>query len=257
MPSGDSWAFSPIFSPGAHNAIVMLNPGKRPEGTVGFPYGVEWPETDLRVAPNETVEEWFRRVVGERKPERRIEKCAIEDNAAFFARVQWSETGIDFCRLQMLVTEGGDLMDLYLGSGNVTGTYYRLDLDVAAPGPIFKEPLPHIHCIPDGSPRFPFVPVVNEFLPITFLEFVYLNHFHDKWVAWAESECSARGGALPFDGIVEHFNSGTIVSKLEDFRTHLKALKTLLSAAKRERIPNPPKLHNCVADLNYWPVHSI
>lgn len=109
-----------------------------------------------------------------------------------------------------------------------------------------------MHCVPDGEPRFPFV-CSDEYLPVSFLEFIYLNHFHDDWVKWARSEVSKRGGELPFKGIVESFNSGSIAKRINDFRPHLASLKALLFAAKRERVPNAPKPNSCVMDPNYSP----
>ena len=104
------------------------------------------------------------------RPRSRIQQCAIRDDFAFFGRVVWNTDGIHFCGLQGLVTMECSLADFYLSDSvaaqHLTANYYRLDLDLTAPGPIFKEALPHVHCVPDETPRFPFV-CSDEYLPVS------------------------------------------------------------------------------------------
>jgi hypothetical protein len=74
--------------------------------------------------------------------------------------------------------------------------YYRCECDLAAPGPIFAEPFPHVHTRAQDEPRFPF-PVAPTDNPIlSFLEFIYINHAYDVWVRWARRVCSVRGDML-------------------------------------------------------------
>lgn len=254
MSSGNIFTFNPLFSEGANNAIRALDSFGREQGEAAFPYKQDW-SGSLRVGTDETVHDWFCRLIGlEDTADSRIQQCAIRDDFAFFGRVVWNSDGIHICALQALVTTGGSLTDFYLSGAapNLTANYYRLDLDLTVLGPIFKEALPHIHCVPDGAPRFPFV-CSDEYLPVSFLEFIYLNHFHDAWVKWARSEVSKRGGELPFDSIVAGFNSGSIIARIDDFRVPLADLKKVLFAAKRDRVPNAPKPNACIADLNYTP----
>lgn len=188
--------------------------------------------------------------------ETQIGECAIREEFAFFGRVAWNGDGIHCCSLQALVTEGCNLLDLYLASPEeareMTAKYYRLDLDLKAPGPLFKEASPHIHAFPDGAPRFPFA-CSDEYIPISFFEFIYLNHFHDEWLAWARSVALNHDAEFPFDAIAEGFDSGGIVARIAEFRDYLSRLKRLLSNAKRGRVPDAPQPNACVLDLTYAP----
>lgn len=254
MSFGNASIFNPLFSEGANNAIQALYPHNEKSGDVAFPPRHQASES-LRVGGSETLHEWFRRVIGpDDVADSNIDRCAIRDNFAFFGRVSWDADGINYCGLQALVTRECSLTDYYLADASsiqkLVVFYYRLDLDVKMPGPVFKEAMPHIHCIPDGPPRFPFV-CSDEYLPVSFLEFIFLNHFHDDWLKWARSEVSKRGADLPFEGIVEGYNSGSIVERIGEFRLNLAALKKLLFDAKRARVPNAPQPNQCVFDLNY------
>ena len=251
MPSRNLFS-NPLFSEGANRVTAALDPSRREQGNLAFPFCQGWDES-LRVGDSETLQRWFRRIIGGvENADSRIGQCAVNDDLAFFGRVRWNSEGIDFCTLQALVTMGGSLVDFYLdeSGSNPRAAYYRLDLDLSAPGPLFKEALPHVHCVPDGSPRFAFV-CSDEYLPITFLEFIYLNHFHDDWLTWARSEVSRRDDELPLERIVESFNSGSISGQLAGLRPYLTTLKRFLLSAKRGRIANPPRPHAYVSDLNY------
>lgn len=242
----------PLFSQAASNAIRVLDPWRRPTGSAHFPEVRTWRDYALRVGDNEPLHAWFRRVVGaEEQASARIEQCAIEENMAFFARVCWDNHGIRFCCLQALVTTNGDLLDYYLDNKATQACYYRLDLDITQPGPLFAEPLPHCHCVPNGPPRFPFASVAGEYLPIAFLEFLYLNHFHDRWLQWVKAECALHGGDLEITDIAEAFREGRISTCPDVFGADLRKLRALLHKAKRQYMPNAPKLHPCILTLNY------
>lgn len=244
--------FNPLFSHAANTAIRNFDPDGRPSGRATFPSRHTWEQVTFRVQSNETVRDWFKQAIGpEETADSRINDCAIEDYFALFGGIAWDNDGIHFCGLQALVTTGGNLLDYYSGNEGTRASYYRLDVDLRMPGPVFKEPMPHVHCVPDGAPRFAFVCRTDEFLPIAFIEFIYLNHFHDKWIKWARSELSKRGGSLPFESIVDAFNSGSIVPQIEQFKPHLVELKRVLSSAKRERVPNALALNASMAYLNY------
>lgn len=260
MRFGNTSTFNPLFSEGANNAIQALLPRNIKAGDVAFPPRQEWNES-LRVGGTESLHDWFRRIIGPPdSSDVRIEQCAIRDDLAFFGRVIWDSKGISYCGLQALVTPGSSLLDFYLAEPDTIqsfkANYYRLDLALKEPGPIFKEAMPHIHCVPDGPPRFPFV-YSDEYLPVSFLEFIYLNHFHEDWVKWAGLEVSKRGGIIPFEGIVAGYKSGSIVAQINEFRPFLSQLKKLLFDAKRARVPNAPKVNPCMHYLNYHFVDAI
>ena len=253
MPSRDVLT-SQLFSNGANNAIEALSPRGRPSGNSSFPNRTGWANVDLRVGPSETVCEWFQRIIGSPEaPESRISDCAINDRFAFYRYMRWNSEGISSCSLQALVTTNGDLLDFYINDpkSEASAYYYRLDLALNAPGPLFKEPTPHLHFVPDGSPRFSFFCPQGEFLPTAFVEFVYLNHFHDDWLKWAEFESTSRDPNLPFERITTAFESAAILGSIAEFRPHLASLKNVLFAAKRSRIPNAPQINEAINDLNY------
>src|ERR1043166_2576644 len=169
MPFGNTSTFSALFSDGANNFISALDPGERPEGKLSFPPGHGWRDGLSDVNKNENVHDWFRRVVGsEDKADSRISECAVREDLALLGTIIWARNGVQFCGFQALITTGGNLRDYYLTQSpqDIHPTYYRLDLDMSIPGPLFKEPLPHIHCVPHGEPRFQFVFTPEDYLPV-------------------------------------------------------------------------------------------
>jgi len=241
-----------LFSDGADSAIATLDPGGRPEGQAVFPPRCDWVPVDLRVSDGESLGDWFRRVVGpESTADERIGRCGIESTMALFARVSWTQDGITCCRMQALITYGGDLTDFYQGDGQTKGTYYRLDLDPTAPGHLFSEPLPHVHCCPNGPPRFPFLCPDGEYLPVAFLEFLYLNHHHDTWLKWARRVCSLRGRSLSFASIAERYALGAGAPHRSELAEDVARLRGLLQQAKRHRLAKAPPIDGDVLRLNY------
>ncbi len=112
------------------------------------------------------------------------EGCAVEENLAVFAVLDGAnDCALDYANVQVLTTDGGSLVEYYKQSKvGVVANYIRLDFDLEALGPAFKEPLPHVHVQPDGSPRFH---VSDPCVVAEFFDFVYRNYQYDKWIIWA------------------------------------------------------------------------
>ncbi len=224
---------NPLFSTGANQAISTLCG----TGKGRFPPWLS-ERGDQRIREDGSIQEWFRRMIGESQgAEDRILQAAINDYFVLFGVIASGPETLKFCRLHAVIVENGDLFDLYLKKPEEApaARYYRLDYDALTPGPIFSEPFPHIHCRPEGAPRFPLPGSAHESLPIRFIEFIYLNHFHADWVKWAEAEVKAREDAcFPFKSIVEGYESGSIVARLHDLTPHVIKLRKILSRAKHE-----------------------
>ena len=241
----------PIFSDGANDAIATLDPGGRPEGQAVFPPRCDWGPVDQRVSDGESLGDWFRGAVGpESMADERIGRCGIERTMALFARVCWTQKGITCCRMQALITCGGELTDFYQEDEQTKGTYYRLDLNPTKQGHLFAEPLPHVHCCPHGPPRFPFVCPDGEYLPAAFLEFLYLNHHHDTWLKWARRVCSLRGGSLSFPSIAERYALGAAGPHQSELAADVAKLRTILQQAKRHHLVKAPGIDSHVLSLN-------
>jgi hypothetical protein len=224
-------------SPGAQSVIVRMTPDNAAPGGKRIVAPTNTLSADLRVSDAESVHEWFKRVIGGMDTDRRIEQIAVEDNFAFFGELSWQNNAIHHCNFQALITAGMTLKQYYSQGGDQS-FYYRLDTDLSALGKLFSHPHPHIHAVPKDSPRFPFVARTGEFILVSFLEFIFLNHFHDSWLKWAESKAATRVSEEVFAEIVlgfEYGNSSQLSPRLD---SEIINLKTALGEAKRAEVPN-------------------
>lgn len=263
----------PFISRGVKNVIDALAPNKRPSGAAHFPWKEGWSGDNARVkgpsfgklSPRKVLRDWFKELIGpEDAASQRIDDCTIVDNLpwrkptdpllsiACFAAVNWKCDVLTYCRIQVLVVEGGDLLDFYLRTKPcMTAQYYRLELDPTIPCPLFAEPQPHIHSVPDGPPRFGFRSNEREYLPLSFLEFVILNHAHDLWLSWVVRVAQKRKFSLPVTSLDKHYKDGKIWGELRKFESHLKDLKLILLSEKCRAVQNAPSLSPDLLRLNY------
>lgn len=241
-----------LFSKGASQAVSILAGINRGRGTAQFP---GWFNEDTRINEGQSIAGWFKAVVGrESEANTRIHESAINDRLAMFGCVSWQDGDISFCRLHAVVVLDRTVFDLYstddMESPEVQ--YYRLDYDPKQPGPMFSEPLPHIHCWPGGAPRIPLPGNNDESLPVRFLEFIYLNHFHQDWTKWVKAEVTHRlSEGFPIEAIVEGFATGSILTRLGVFDPYLKELRTILKVAKRDYCRSRPLIPEVIQTLNY------
>lgn len=255
MSSSPILPASPLFSVGADNFIRLLNPGSRPAGTSLFPAAQAWRGKSLRFSGNEKLGDWFLRIIGPKETaQSTIQDCEVDDGLALFGEISWNANGIYFIGLQAFVIEEGTLFEFYDDPGNqaLRPFYYRLDLDLSKIGEIFKEPLPHLHCVPNGAPRIHFHTHPDQFLPISFVEFLYLNHFHDKWKSWAKLEALNADESLPFDHIVAAYKASNSTLLLSALNTEITKLKATLSQVKKSHIPTHKPIKSGVQLLNYY-----
>ncbi|MCC5834353.1 MAG: hypothetical protein JJU20_06440 [Opitutales bacterium] len=210
---------------------------------------------DIRIRNDQSIWDWFRGIVGQSEDVvDLILESAINDHFSLMGSLSWKDGCISFCRLHALIVEECTLLDFYSSEGtdNSKTQYYRLDYDPSKPGPLFSEPIPHIHCCPEGSPRIPLPGNDDETLPIRFLEFIYLNHFQQDWIKWVKEEVKCRGKIdLPIDAIVEGYASGSILARLDDFDPHLNELRAILGASKRNHSRSSSLIPPAIRTLNY------
>jgi hypothetical protein len=265
MHSLDSLPIPLFGSQGASNAIrALCSKGKRSSKSY-FPKVHGWSNEHARVKTNGTnsehtsdIQNWFRMVIGdEENAHTRIDDCAldVEQTIACFATMAWEKSEITFCRMQILITEGGSLMDFYNDYlGCARAIYYRLELDPKQPGPMFTEPQPHIHTVPKGAPRLPFFCGEREFLPLAFLEFIYLNHKTDKWTKWAQQVSGFKKPDLDTKALIEAFThgEGKLWKARSTFGPQLRELKCILAAAKRDHARDEPAPSTQLDFMNYW-----
>ena len=223
------------FSPGFRNFLELIKPYGRKE--VLFPSGV----AEARIGKQEHVHPWFRRLV-DSALDSHVERCAVEENMGVFARLQYRDKGeiITHVNLQVLVTET-DLETYYLNP-DTRARYFRLDYDPDRLGPIFKEPLPHVHSRPVGAPRFSmWAPTGN--VVVDFFDFIYRNFYHENWLGWAKhaySRWQRSTGTDIFVPIEEAFKTKdghtVLVSEYEkqlrDIKSACRTLKDRIFTAR-------------------------
>lgn len=236
-----------FLSPGAENVISCLSSWGRSEGVSSFP--PEWKDAGRRIKRIETEEtekEWFVDCVdnifcGD------VDRCKVEENLAVLMYLKWeSKTNIAHaCFHAIVVSSGdsgdsGDIKSFYSGKAG-HWQYLRLDFDKNILGPIFKEPIPHIHIRPKGEPRFPLAGSSTGNIVMDFLDYVYRNYFKEEWLAWARSiwngEVSRRKiEEDPFERIKAAFDTqGQYPVLIEEHRHHLEWMKNSFRQWKDNR----------------------
>lgn len=249
----------PLFrSEGANNFLTALRTS-RTSGDARFPRF--WSKENIRVKDlaegdsQAALEQWFKRLTSDGE-EKSIDECTIEENIACVASIEWKDDVLMFCRIQALITNGGNLRDFCKADDTATtAVYYRLELDADQPGPLFMEPQPHVHVVPQGAPRLLFHPPINEYLPVAFLEFIYLNHALQKWHDWAEEVCTKANPDIDFKGVKQAYElgNGILWKNRLKWQTTLDAIRFITSSEKRSKISEFPKLHTDLSIINLWP----
>ena len=154
-----------------------------------------------------------------------------------FGVVKWTQEGLYFVNLQAVTTENGDIDDFILKKPNVLGHYFRLDLDLDKPGPLFKEPLPHIHTRPIREPRFSLPLTSSKTCIVDFLEFLYLNFHYDKWRNWAKSIWLSQNPLQEegvFDAMGEAYAKGKTDWLRDKYAIKIEELRACLLKEKQD-----------------------
>ncbi|MBI4816956.1 MAG: hypothetical protein HY791_11900 [Deltaproteobacteria bacterium] len=167
---------------------------------------------------------------------------AIEPGFALFVRAKLDKATmrIKYLNCQALVTPGKELIDFYR-CDQVDAHYYRLDYDPSILGPFCAEPIPHLHVRMHGPPRA-WVRDPN-YLVQEFVEWVYLNYFHDIWTHWAGrtwEEYRRKQGIREeddvFKTILSAFEEGQIDFVTEN-QTQLKQIRNAIRTARDRLFP--------------------
>ena len=240
-----------FISTAVNNLVSGLDVGKRPGGTLFIPSRLSLHNIDTRVG-NESLRAWFTRCVGIHNP---YDFC-IEDHIAIFGVQKWNKAGLCYLNLQALIAVEGTIADLLLpDTADNCCHYYRLEYDPSKLGPMFKEPLPHVHVLPDGAPRFQFSGSGARTLIVDFIEFLYLNYSYTKWEDWAKITWKGRVAPSPpsdpFDAIVAAYAGGRYEELSGRYRESVEALKNALRAEKRDVCRGLAALPDIVDMLSY------
>lgn len=178
---------SAAFSRPLDNVLQAIDPRKRPAGSAVFPQ--QCGDADLRVAPDESVQSWFRRLVDE-PLEGDAQACTIEDNLAIFLQFAWDgNRRFRYLCCQAAAVIGGTVDDAYWEAPGVELRYLRMeyDADPVMLGTLFSHPVAHVHGQPSEAPRFALELGDSHFALIEFLDFLYRNFCHATWSRWADS----------------------------------------------------------------------
>jgi hypothetical protein len=198
------------LSQGVENLLHVLSPWGRPEGESVFPAGLK---ADVpRAKDEDSARTWFVRVV-DTVLEGNVQSCAVEPQLGLFASLRWREGDqLQFVRMHALVCEG-TLEELYWDEAETLAAYYlRLDYDLSALGGLFSHPQPHVHVTPwKFALRFPADMAETGNVVMDFLDFIYRNFFHDRWMDWARAtwahEADRRVMQNLFEPISEAFRA--------------------------------------------------
>ncbi len=245
-----------FISSGANNLISSMNIGNRPDGTHYVPLvcGKKIKE-GMRIG-DEALREWFLRCVSSGS----YSDFCIEDNIAVLGIKKWDKSGLKYLNLQALVTLRGTIADMCRSGENNNEWndkchYYRLEYDPSKPGPIFKEPLPHVHVYPGGAPRFQFSGCDPKTLFVDFIEFLYLNYAHSKWVGWARRIWKQGTDFSPcedsFDAVVAAYDGGRSSELMGRYKGSVIDLKMVLKKEKHRLSAGHAMLSDTADTLSY------
>ncbi|MGD0898516.1 MAG: hypothetical protein ABR915_11815 [Thermoguttaceae bacterium] len=230
-----------LFSVGADRLLQEIR-GYSKDGTALFPRNLD--TGGARRQPDETVHHWFRRLVDD-YADSRPKACAVEDNIAVFAALQWRHMTLTCASIQVIVARC-DLDDFYLADPADPADarylrdaqYLRLDLDYETLGDLFSHPLPHVHVGEGFSARFALDGGNSGNIVADFIEFIYRHHVPLKWRRWAEREWNRHFAALagdeddnPLPRILEAFDSNQF-DILKQMSRELAEIRTVLRHRK-------------------------
>lgn len=225
-----------MFTPGFERLFHAIGAVRR-SGRVVFPPGL--PEGAARRSADEPANLWMRRCVAAVGG---VEKLAVEENLALLLVMRLRDGHLQYANLQALWAEVS-IADFAAGEGTALYRYLRADHDTSALGPLLKEPLPHVHVVAEGEPRFPVHVTGGSDLVGWFLDFVYRNFFYDHWIVWAEVAwddwCIETGRPNRWQRLVLAFNQSNIgvLEQDPDLREDLQQLKRCLLKRRRAFFP--------------------
>ena len=223
---------SVLFSVGADRLLQDIR-AYSADGIACFPRDLDKYGSERQA--DEAIRHWFVRLVNDYSYGN-PKACAVEDNIAVFAAVQWRDRMLTYANIQVIVADC-DLDDFYLGV-SAEAQYLRLDLDYETLGDPFSHPLPHIHVGGGCSARFALEGGNAANIVVDFLEFVYRHYAPGQWRKWVEHEWNRHFAAVatdedenPFPPVMEAFDSSQF-NILRDMPRQLAEIKTVLRQCK-------------------------
>jgi hypothetical protein len=215
------------FTNGTDKFLWALSPGNQPDGLADFPANIgsiHFENSDR------TIHQWFSRCVG-LLPNNDPEYYSLDDEneIAAFATIKWKDRRLTYVNCQFLILSGMGLSE-FLRHGerpNSNAQYLRLDYDETCLGPIFKEPLPHIHSNPMREPRFPLESIISGNMIVDFLSFVFRNYKHDTWLKWTRKRWE-RFTDYPVDSVIYAFMASKTDDMSNRYCTYIREMRACL-----------------------------
>jgi hypothetical protein len=229
---------SALFSDNFDWFLYSLEPDGGPQGNREYPGGLSWRDArEARIQGNENVHDMFVRFVNN-KLGGQVSRCQIESDLAVLAFIGWRDNDVlSWASVQAIKTIGVDVPTYFAGAGNHQVQYFRLDVERRT-GIMFTHPFPHAHYVPRGEIRYSLNGWQSSNVIVDFFEHIYLQCYHQVWLAWAEdawnrhwSASSGAGAVNPFQTIVDAFRESQD-AVLEEHQRDLEAIKNVLRRKK-------------------------
>lgn len=170
-----------FLSPSVTAALTMLSP----KGGSRFP-GDAWDHRGLRITKSESPKAWFARVGTTLANPRAV---ILHDRIAMLGNATWHPGSLHSLCLQAVCLLDGTIEELLTDGIAVTDGevhYFRLDVHPHALGSLYNEPIPHVHSLPHGVPRFPFQTADTKTLIPDFISFLFQNYAYEEWETWRQ-----------------------------------------------------------------------
>ncbi len=219
------------FTPGLdYVASWVRGISERSSTHASFP--TSWAPGDFeRKGPDETLLDYFKRVVDE-GVEGELQQNTIEESALVLISLGCNDETLQQINVECFVTRASTIVDAYLT--DAVPHYLRFDYDPHAPGPLFKEPQPHLHVQPSGEPRLGLSCPGERSLLAAFFDFLYRNYFHEEWMEWVRRRWEPIARRYKWeterlDTIAATFSRGNLEALRENHDAQFEALKEAVS----------------------------
>lgn len=228
------------FTPGVERVARWIRAiSERRSARVSFPPA--WsPGAVERKGRHESLLEYFRRVVDEGLDEE-LERNAIEESALVLISLTCNRGTLQRLNVEAFVTGASTLADAYLDDARLR--YLRFDYDPQSPGPLFKEPQPHLHVEPFGESRVGISCPEQRSLLAVFLNLLYRNYFHDKWLDWVRDRWepiarTRRWNLDRLETIADAYSRGNLTALRERHGRQFEELKRAISDELNDFFPD-------------------
>jgi hypothetical protein len=251
----------PFNSHGVADFLRVTKPNKNSTGSHKYPKG-PWKNVNTRCEEKD-LHVWFTKMVDEAatgfdSPDAAIGNCELMPGLAIFAKFSWEQNILSSCSIQALIAPGNTLTEYYLDSNSSEAHYNRLDYSIEERGSIFNHPFPHIHSQPDGPPRFPFPISSESFPPLDFIEFIFLNYYHEEWQKWIEtihdSQTSSflKNNNIELEDAIDAFKKAPLWERFKKPEDLISEIKRAAQQEKAKLTANFPTIPDEHFLLNYW-----